>query len=325
MAPDRRHGLDAILAHPQVNGVLSGVGWSNYEDSWSVKDNLARLMPGGCDLVVFYKPLGNLPETKALRELDMLDVPSCVRFNEAWWDDDRAVKELVGSRSRFVVCHHANDMRQFKVASLCEEDTPVQWANFCVHNPHCAKRSLFEKHAKPWDERQIPLLVTGMTMRSIYPLRARMASLVNRGKLPGVVREHPGYRVVNARMRDEQLEDYAREMGDSKIVVVTSSRFKYALSKYPEAAQSGALVLGDLPDERHDEFEGWLAVIDQGWSDSRIVEEVERWMDDDDGARRRAEMGAELNRTKYDWRQYADRFVSHAKLFLQWEKDRERR
>ena len=115
---------------------------------------------------------------------------------------------------------------------------------------------------------------------------------------------------------DRQVKDYAEQLGRSKIVVCTSSKFGYALSKYPEAAQAGALVFGNIPWERQEEYASYMAAVSLDATDNDIIERVRWYQSNDAESERLAAVGQKLSLDKYCWEQYANRFVTHAHLFL---------
>jgi len=93
-----------------------------------------------------------------------------------------------------------------------------------------------------------------------YPERQNITTLFSRGMLPKgtQIRNHPGYWFKEEHKQkqsvEQQTNEYADQLGRAKIVLVTSSAKQYALRKYAEVALSGALLFGNIPGERQDEF-----------------------------------------------------------------------
>ena len=51
------HVAQAMVASPDASVIVSGQGWSNYDDRMTVSANLTRIMPGA-DAVLWYTPAG---------------------------------------------------------------------------------------------------------------------------------------------------------------------------------------------------------------------------------------------------------------------------
>jgi hypothetical protein len=127
-----------------------------------------------------------------------------------------------------------------------------------IHEPHGAERELFEHPVEA--ERDIDVLLAGR-VEYFYPLRTKFydIAVAGRGEPTITVRAHPSYAMANASAAEEQAADYAAQLKRAKIVLVCRSSRNFALRKYVEAAMAGALVVGDVPDERMAEFRSWLS------------------------------------------------------------------
>lgn len=306
MSPVRRHSIDAIGRRSDVDLVLSGPGWPDYDVSAPVQDNLDRLLPGA-DLVLWYKPLGD-ENAPALIDPQSLSVPACLRFNEAWWPRRRAMKEVIESGTQLVICHHANDVRRFRRYQNVE---PV-----VIHIPHCAERSIFARAALPQNERSIPVLLTGKIHKRTYPLRHRFAGLIRSGCVPGEVREHPSYELDSEDAVLKQVQAYAGQLGRAKIVVVDSSRYRYPLSKYTEAAMAGALVVGDMPESPPPGFSDFVVPVNPRSSNTRIVRLLMDWLNDDFRRQERADQGRQIALSRFTQEHYAAAWMNAVREFL---------
>ncbi len=60
---------------------------------------------------------------------------------------------------------------------------------------------------------------------------------------------------------------------------ITSSRRNYALRKYHEAAMAGALLIGNVPNERQEEFREYMAEINLEDSNQTIASTIQWWLD----------------------------------------------
>ena len=106
-----------------------------------------------------------------------------------------------------------------------------------------------------------------------------------------------------------QVQAYADHLGRAKIAVVDSSRYRYPLSKYTEAALAGALVLGDMPELPPPGFAEFVVPIDRRASDRTIMETISGWLDNEPLRIRRAERGRRIVLARYTQEHYAAAWV----------------
>ena len=152
--------------------------------------------------------------------------------------------------------------------------------------------------------RDIDLLVVGALTKFYYPLRARMAEIVTKGLLNhSYVHVHPGYVLENSSVEqtESQMYAYAALLRRAKIVVMDSSRYGYALSKYMEAAMSGCLLLGELPLEREAEFSRYVIPISMNMTDQQILSVVDYWIKNDRERETIAALGQQIVLESYTW------------------------
>lgn len=232
----RRDAVYALQQRPDVHVTVTGPGWMNWDDTLCMADNLDK-EPNHFDAIWWYKPDRCIePEKRAC--------PAMVCYNESNWDDWKAFRECKASKADVVVIHHQTDIEQFRPPLSVANGYQPRQLHWMAHAADC---EFFAKHSLPWSERDIDCLVTGVLSPEIYPLRCRMATMVRDGRLPGVVHNHPGYRLANLGACECQRERYAKMLGRSKIALVCSSIHRYGLAKYVEAAAAGCCVAGDVP------------------------------------------------------------------------------
>jgi len=264
-SPVRRHAILALQRHDDTTVKISGQGWPDWRhdiDGGSVA-MIEQLMPDA-DAVFWYKPLGTrgippLDDSRAVRDR-WLTVES---FNECWWPDNRAEREATEAGTSLVICHHANDKPQFRTLPT-------------VHIPHCAEKSIFARAAKPWKKRDIDVLLCGVQSPSIYPLRARWLELYRANKLPGhaVHYERPPYRAKDLNKCDELVAEYATMLGRSKIILGCTSRYKYPLARFPEAAMAGAVHVSDTPEQAPVGYDKMICPVDPAMPEAMLIETV---------------------------------------------------
>lgn len=321
MSSVRRHSIKAIMRRDDVDAVLSGVGWPNYADGLTAKENLSRLQPDS-QAVLWYKPEGTR-DVKTLIEPKNIGVPAILRFNECWWPENKAANEVVDSGSSIVICHHWNDILRFthpwKLAPLTRGQREVHHNGTSVYNiHHCAKKSIYFQASRPWDKRDIDLLVVGVTSREIYPLRTQIKDLIGSGKVKGIVRPHPGYRTRSIEENDAQVLDYAIMLGRSKCVVSCSSVYHYALAKFPEIAMAGACLVADAPGEclwYSDLWNGCFKPVDVAMPITSLTSMLNE-LPHTAHAKQIAKRGQIMALEHFTQDQYAKRFVSSVKDHL---------
>lgn len=296
MSRCRFHQMEAVDQQPDVDVTFWGNGWGGYDEKASVRDNLRQYCLS-FDLVHVYKPEDHI-------DVAGCGVPVSIAFNECWPGTNRAMKEVLGCGAGLVICHHENDGSCFD-RRRCS----------VVHLPHCAEESVFHRYAG--DPRQTDVLLTGVLNPDVYPLRSRMAKLVESGKIPGRVRPHPGYRLTSKLECESEAIAYANDLGSAKIALVCSSRYRYALAKYTEAAMAGCLVIGDRPDDStFCHAMPSIEYLPEGCSDDEIIAVVNGYLRNDE---RRIERAKEIQREallSLRMDDYARRFVSVAKEFV---------
>lgn len=291
MSRVRFHAVDAIGRHPDIDLIKSGPGWEGFTDCKSEQDK------HNPDLILWYKPL-NIPGYESVT------VPTCLRYNEMW-DITWTTEEIVKSKSKIIICHHNNDIKNFnhiKSAKL-------------FHNPHCAEKTIFKEYSSTKD---IDIQIIGVISPEFYPLRSRFKNIIETKMVPvsnPVYRllPHPGYHIedVNA-----QVMNYARQLSRAKINITCSSRYKYALAKYPEAPLCKSLLIADKPDENNSWYDKWLVSISPSDSDDKIIEVINTYLKNDSLREEKIKIGYEENLRLRTQENYAENFVNIIKKFI---------
>lgn len=176
-----------------------------------------------------------------------------------------------------------------------------------IHEPHGADVDLF-RH--PVDaERDIDVLLAGR-VEYFYPLRTKFYDLARTVSDPPItVRMHPTYALANESAAEEQAAEYAAQLKRAKIVLVCRSSRNFALRKYVEAAMSGALVVGDVPDERMSEFRSWLVEASVTENNEALLERLRWWLAHSKERKARALRGQRLQSALYSYDAVVDRMV----------------
>ncbi|CAF2816220.1 unnamed protein product [Rotaria sp. Silwood2] len=177
-----------------------------------------------------------------------------------------------------------------------------------AHIPICAEPAVFYPPValnsdKP-PVRDIDFLVVGARDNLIYPLRIRLGQMVKNGLIKNsYLHKHPGYFVENRSVEqsESQVHDYAALLRRAKIVVVDSSRYRYAINKYSEVALSGCLIVGDIPFEREEEFRRYVVQISMNMTDGEILSIIEYWIKNEHEREEKAALGQKIVLNSYTW------------------------
>jgi len=285
----RFHQIEAIGRHEEVQLRQDGPGFKDF----NIHRSIEEFQP---DLIDWYKPL-EIPGYKDVK------IPRCIRYNEMY-DIKWTTKEIKKSNSDIVICHHLNDMPNYKL---------IKSAKF-LNIPHCAEKTVF----KDYGQRKIyDVLLTGRISAS-YPLRTRFEKLI-KTKMSKYfnceILSYPGFTVPNLN-HPHVLDGFARMVNQSKIALTCSSKYKYALAKYIEIPMCGSLLAADLPDERHEFFKKYMLVIDPSDSDQTIIDKLAYYIENDEEREKLIFEGSKLMLRKRTQEVYADRFVKIIKELI---------
>ncbi len=291
---------EAVAAHPDVKFRCWGKGHPGYDDKLSVESNVARMVDFQPDIIWVYKPQEYI-------DFKYCSYPAMVTMNEVSRPEELA--EISDHNISLVVYHHGND--------LPELDKIAQPGRRFVHSLHGADEDTFLSE-RPVAGREIACLSSGMTCADFYPLRQRYAALIKDGKVPGVVRPHPGYRLKTWKASEEQFAQYGKVLGNSKIVISCSSIWKYPLSKYTEAMAAGAVVVGDMPDDSvfRSTLGKHLVEVQQDASNDELIATVKDLLADPDRMQLTAAAGRQEYLSGHTNKHYAARLIHAVKDFL---------
>jgi len=139
-------------------------------------------------------------------------------------------------------------------------------------------------------------------------------------KIPdAVIRNHPGYHNIGtpgntagwniSGSAEEQEIDYASQLKRAKILLVSRSVRHYAVRKYVEGALAGCLLLGNVPDERQDEFRHYMVEVDHTDPDDYIISQIEWWLSHEEERKKMARRGQQIALQKYTYDKWVDQMV----------------
>jgi len=319
LSASRRHDVKALERRSDMTLKMSGFGWPDWRQADTALANVRRIMPNA-DCVYTYKLGGNpCKGVPAANDAAGLADGTLVvqKFQECWWPDDGSAgcppawKQAVAERVGLAVLSHANDMPRMLEAAKRGVTVAVI--------PHGAEPRMFAQAAQAWPARRIDVILTGVTVPRHYPLRARWAALMDAGRLPGkcYVYPHPGYAFGGEAVCEARVRDYAMNLGKSKIVLGCTSRHRYELARFPEAAMAGTVHISDMPEKPPKGYEDFIVPVGADWPDERLIQTVADLLADETKLRAMGERAQATARRSFTWEIWADRFVDAVKKTLE--------
>lgn len=279
----RFHAIDALFRDPSVSGIKDGPGFPEWKD---VPTSVERHNP---DFIFWYMPL-------RMEGHDKVTVPKILSYNEAYAIKG-VTKEVTESKTDIVIFHYLNTMKDFPhLHSACQ----------MINIPHCVEKNIFKDYHLP---KCYDILFTGAHGKNFYPLRSRLYKMIKKGcfnKCIVKIREHPGKRIDTV---DTQVIEYAQDINKAKLVFTCSMTLKNAVAKYSEIPACNSLLIGDLPDERHEFFKEFLVEITNEMSDKAIVDVVSYWLSHTKEREERARRGMALTLSNNTQEHYTKKVI----------------
>ncbi len=305
-SPSRREYVRALSARSDVNLHLTGLGFPDWDNSYTAIDNVRRIMPE-CQAAYCYKLAGE--ERGHMREFRSLSdhLVTCEAYNECHSGfgisansplhpgGGTVVDECRKAGTRLVVCHHRNDFPRVEAVK--------QYGARLVHIPHGASNQFYEA-SKPWSERS-GIILTGSLSRDHYPLRCRWKDLIDSGRIDGRYFRRPPNYTMNVSESDRLVYEYANALGACRVKLGCSSVWRYGLQHISEAALAGCAHVCDLPDDLPD-YSKMMYAVDPNASDDVLVKAVERAMD---SAQEIGELAQSVAKDNFTTAHYAERLV----------------
>lgn len=257
----------ALARQSDVELRFWGIGWDGYDERLSLRQNIAN--DGWNPTHLWLYKAGAYLDVAAVR------LPKLVIFNEAH-DIAQTSAEISSADASLVGFHHESDYLHWR--------SVVKGAFHIAHGaePH-------DRHI-PLPGRYVECMVTGRTSQMTYPLRHLFAKLVEKRRLPGIVRPHPGYRGNSHADNVAQYRSYRRDLQLTRLGLGCSSIRRYNFARFAELAMAGTVIVTDHPDDRH--FAKFLAdgsiLIPGGSSPSKICDILQQEMRDPAGLQQRS-------------------------------------
>ncbi len=278
-----------------------GPGFENYNDRLSLRNNLLnRFGSIYFDITVVWIWSMNDEIKEISNETAVL-----VMEDENWCDPTKTIE---CTSDKFDSYLNATLMaRSYAVDMLLPQNLLHQSHGVIFHLPKTVAAEHF--YAPPDTPRDIDVFVVGAQHQYVYPVRWKLAQLVNntnfKAKWNVTFYKHPGYwergseDIIHFNDTMNQIKTYAKLMQRSKIVITDASRYGYAVGKYAEIPASGALLLGDVPLEREDDFEQFVVAIHQKDTYEKALSKIEFWLTNATARLQRAKLGQDITLHKY--------------------------
>eukprot|EP00727_Mastigamoeba_balamuthi_P000006 m51a1_g10001 hypothetical protein (437) ;mRNA; r:76748-78238 len=313
------HLYEQMAETPGVEARLWGPGFPGWDHSRPLLDNVrAGGMGGGAfepDFVFrlhFYHNR-TYAERYRIGSADEFGARSAGDPPVALWYHECVAFEKLPTASRELVfeCPPLNaDVMFFAYANHMAYYPHLAPGRLLVHQPLVAHAKMLA-NSDPASERQIDVLLVGAIGKQWYELRPKYHRLIKRGLMPGKAKwyKHPPYYLPETgsapSLADAEARKFVELLEDAKIVLTDSSKRKYAVRKYMEIAAAGALIIGDIPGEREEEFRRFVVELQPNSTDDEIVSTVRWWLEHKEERLRRAAIGQKIVLEHYTTRHAA--------------------
>lgn len=116
-----------------------------------------------------------------------------------------------------------------------------------------------------------------------YPFRQRLYKLLKTVKKYKIMWiPHPGYHNLSLVKNLIVEQKLSQLLSQSKLSICTSSKYNIIVKKYFEAALSGCLPCGDLPEDYKDPFGDHMVILSNKMTDSEILDKIDQALVDND-------------------------------------------
>jgi len=298
---------EALKKHPWIEPTLWGMGFPDWDFKRTIKENLlARYGEIYFDVLYLYGMAHNYQVKEISGEIIVV-----IREHECW--DRRCVPYIVNNNATLVMLAYAHEILMY-----IEES----YNALIVHSPHTTDQDIFYHPVAA--KRNHDVVLVGNAHPLVYPLRSRFKDMIQAGKIPGgALRKHPGYfskewrddfwysydlNMTNVRIMQHQVVEYADFIKDSKICLMDSSAYKYALQKYVEFPMAGCLMVGDLPLDQREEFEMAMVEVTNDMSDEQIVKTIQYWLDNEELRLEKAKLAQQIA-MQYTVKKWGDQVI----------------
>ncbi len=163
------------------------------------------------------------------------------------------------------------------------------------------------------NKRNINVLNCGFTnMPDFYPLRTRFTEMINNKEIDAVIREHPGYTLpikdtyilnkkVDPDCRDVEIENYKKQLTDTKILLVGASIRRCLMTKVCEGTLAGALIIGNIPYDDENTLKKFIVEVNMNHTNEYIKNIIKYWLEHDEERIMRVKIGQQIILEKYTW------------------------
>ncbi len=271
----------ALAARPGVT--LFGPGLPGYRPGMSLGEAVATACGGHWPEVVVHGCDPHASGVPLVTGLAEAPVPTALELQDSWAFEDRHVAFIREHRFTAVLIQEAGHHVAF-YRDRCPD------AEF-VWTPNAVDTGVFRDRGL---DKEYDIIVYGALNPEVYPLRARVAGLLERQSEFRVLRvPHPGYYPEGAAAAGVVSgEALSRAINRAWLGLATQSIYRCFLMKYLELAASGALVAGDVPDHARDVFGTDFVELGLGDPDEVILGKLREALKDKDRLRGRAAAAA---------------------------------
>jgi glycosyltransferase involved in cell wall biosynthesis len=293
----------AARRNKHVDAFLFNSDWPTYNKNISAENNLLKLRKK----IDFLYLTSYGPDSAIVLQLPKNKYTTLWHFEECHTASMCSIA-FTKFASDIAIFPYPNDMIQYVTYSH---------NRLLVHEPMCATMEMYSDAKK---DRKYDVCLAG-AISNLYPLRVHFSHFIQNKQLTGNNYQllHPGYFHLDSKLNSTktafQRREYAKFLGDCKLVVVTSSVFRYALLKFPEAALSGALIIGDAPHDRSEFFKRHIVEVDREAGINELNDAVKYWLNNNEIRIQKAKILQDIAIKYLTWDQYVWRLLSIYKKY----------
>ena len=183
------------------------------------------------------------PPSPAWRNLVEVDIPKAILVSDPHYMLREKLQYITRNHVDLCLFDHkfVMDLKLFHSWRSRNEAVALGWL------PHCVNTEVFRDYAF---SRTIDVASSGSTVQSIYPLRYKIMTELQRvTDFKFVMPPHARYDMARGKAASGALirDNYAKFLAHSKIFIFDSSIYNYALMKYTEGMACKSLVMAPTP------------------------------------------------------------------------------
>jgi len=258
----------------------------------------------------------DLYSSKVVKDLKIYEGYKILDYEDIVGRTDEIIKYINDNRINYAF-HRYNCEEHSKVRDKCVYTT-------FINMPHFIDDTVFKNYG---EKKIYDIFLYGAAWEPTYKFRKRLFDLMIQQKdLKVYYLEHPGYGEDNFRVKDADkvfrksnikhnitYEKLSRLINQSKITISTPSEYEYFIKKYMEIPLSNCVIAGRLPKEDGRILDNSIINLDNGMTDSEIVEKIKYYLNNETEYKKLLENGQQIIKNNFTFDHGKKRIVKYYK------------